>query len=440
MRVPGLVYLLLFAACGDIKSASDGGPGGDGGPPDARAVGSVTVTVGKVFDTSQPQAGNQVVVVDTSGAIAADLTTDEGGVATADGVEAGSTMIILIAAPPAGSTPGQQAIVIAGVEPGDDIHLDAEGYSGPGAGAMTVTWPTDSADHYLLSTGCRDGFSSGTTTDMTFDDPCLVGGEAQVMIRAVDAAGATLGWLGGTIAFASPGTFDVAGPWSTPRMLDVTLTDIPSEAVRVRPGVLPLRGGLPFVAASEPPVDLQDPTVVVQAPMPTVFSDAALVKLDFEPDQPTLGGNSLAVRVERDAPSLDLALADELLPWYGFPLLDGPSRTLSWTRTSGQEPDAQYLQMFWTEKGAPADTEWFTVVMAPPGVTEVTLPELPAQYRPFLPVNPDAVHVQIQAAESSEVDGYRAARQTGFSLAYDQPSIGLDGPSTLRRAFAGEDF
>jgi len=440
MRWPGLVFLLLLCACGDIKSVTAGGDagGGDGGAPDARAVGTVTVTVGKVFGTTQPLAGNQVVLVDTAGQITADVETDSDGVASADDIEAGSTMIILIATPPTGAPTGNQALVIVGVEPGDDIHIDPEGHSGAGAGPMTVSWPSHGVNNYQLSTGCRDGSSGGTTTDMTFDDDCLVDGDAQIMIRAVDDGGNTVGWVGGTVPFSTPGAFDVAGPWADPRMLDVTLTDIPSEALRVRPGVLPVRGGLPFVDASEPSVDLTDNTMVVHAAMPTVFADSALVTLAFEPNQPTLGGTSLARGVERDADSLDIALADELLPWYGTPLLDVPTRTFSWTRTSGHQADAQYLLMFWTDKGVP--DERLTLVMVPPELTEVTLPELPAEYETFLPVNAEQVGIQIQAAESSELDGYRGARQTGFSLIYNQPTIGLDSTSTLRRSFGGEDF
>ncbi len=439
MRLTGLAYLLLLCACGDIKTVGAGGDAGaDGGTPDARAVGSVTVTLGKVFGTTQPLAGNQVVLVDTAGAVAADTTTDGGGVASADDIEAGSTMIILIATPPAGAPTGNQAIVIAGVEPGDDIHIDPEGYSGAGAGPMTVTWPSHGVNNYQLSTGCRDSSSGGTTIDMNFDDDCLVNSEAQIMIRAVDDGGATVGWLGGTVAFSTPGTFDAAGPWADPRMMDVTLTDIPSEALRVRPGVTPIRGGLPFVAASEPTVDLADSTVVVHPAMPTVFADSALVTLELEPNQPTIGGNQLAKVVERDADSLDIALADELLPWYGTPLLDVPTRTFSWARTSGSEPDAQFLLMFWTDKGVP--DQRLTLVMVPPDLTEVTLPELPAEYEVFLPTNAEQIGIQIQAAESSELDGYRAARRTGFSLLYRKPSIGLDASSTLRRSFGGEDF
>ncbi len=440
MRFTGLASALLLLACGDIKSTTAGGDagGGDGGTPDARAVGSVTVTVGKLFGTTQPLAGNQVVVVDTAGAVAADTMTDADGVATADGIEAGSTMIVLIAEPPAGAPPGSQAIVIAGVEPGDDIHVEADGHSGAGAGPMTVTWPSHGVNNYQLSTGCREDSINGLALDMIFDDDCLVDGDAQIMLRAADDAGTTVGWLGGTVAFSSGGTFDVGGPWADPRQLDITLTDIPAEAQSVRPGVVPIRGGIPFVDAGEPNVELQDSTVVVHAPMPTMFADSALVTLGFQPNQPTIGGNSLAMRVERDHASLDIALADELLPWYGHVLWDGATRTLSWTRTSGREPDAQYLLMFFSEKGVPG--ERMTVVMVPPELTEISLPELPTEYETFLPGNAETVGVQIQAAESSELDGYRAARQIGFSLIYDQPTVGLDDTSTLRRSFGGEDF
>src|SRR5688500_11162808 len=142
MGSPRLALLLLAAACGDIQTAGggDGGLAADAEPPDARAVGSITVTIGPLFGSSQPIAGNQVVVVDSAGEVAADLETDADGVATADDIEAGSTLIVLIAEPPAGAPAGSQALVIVGVEPGDDIHIDPEDREGESLGPMNTTW------------------------------------------------------------------------------------------------------------------------------------------------------------------------------------------------------------------------------------------------------------------------------------------------------------
>jgi len=440
MRLSRLAFATLLLACGEIKSSSGRDGGDDGGQPDARAVGSITVTVGHAFGPGQPLEGNQVVVVDTAGQLTADTTTDADGVATADGIEAGSTLLILFAQPPAGSSAGRQAIVVASVEPGDDIHFAEENPPGTPIGSMNVTWPgyPDPVNIYELNNGCGATDTNDTITNLLWDQECLASGEAQGLVRAVAASGDTLGWLGGTIAFADTGTLDIAGPWKPPHPLSVTLSDIPAEAQAVFPGLVPARSHVSFHEVSLPQVALGDPTVSIDVAMPPAFADSDLVTLAFSPDQPGFGPNQLAVRVAADAANLDLSLADELLPWYGTPILDGASRTFSWTRTSGVEPDAQYALMFWKERGS--DDEWFTAVIAPPDVTAVTVPELPADYEQFMPIDPVELGIQIQGAESSEIDGYRAARQVGTSLVFNDPVLGLDPPSTLRRSTGGEDF
>src|SRR5262245_11258934 len=226
MRLSRLAFATLLLACGEIKSSSGGDAGADGGQPDARAVGSITVTVGHAFGPSQPLEGNQVVVVDTSGAIAADTTTDADGVATADEIEAGSTLIILFAQPPAGSSAGRQAIVVVGVEPGDDIHFAEENPLGTPVGNMDVKWPAfpDPVNSYDIHSGCVSSEGTDTTLpSMGWDEECLANGEAQGLVRAIGAAGEALGWLGGTVAFSQGGTLDIAGPWKPTHPLAVTL-------------------------------------------------------------------------------------------------------------------------------------------------------------------------------------------------------------------------
>jgi hypothetical protein len=441
MRRSALALATFLLACGDIKSSAGGDAGADGGTPDARAVGSITVTVEHLFGSDQPLEGNQVVVVDSAGAIAADITTDADGAATADQIEAGSTLIILFAQPPAGASAGRQAIVMVGIEPGDDIRFAEENAEGTPAGSMNVTWPAypDPVNTYQVHNGCTSTETNDTITNLSWEQECLADGEAQGLVRAVAASGDTLGWLGGTVAFADTGTLDIAGPWKPPHPLAVTLSNIPSEAQSLRPGLAPARGHTALGEASLPDVALGDATVAFDVAMPPAFVDSDLVTFDFSPDQPTIGANALAVRVAADAETLDLSLADELLPWYGTPILDAASRTFSWTRTSGGvEPDAQYAIMFWKERGS--EDEWFTALIAPPDVTAVTVPELPADYEQFMPIDPVTLGIQLQAGESSELDGYRAARQVGVSLIYNDPVLGLDPPSTMRRSVGGEDF
>jgi hypothetical protein len=441
MGSPRLALLLLAAACGDIQTVGGGGDGGantDAGSPDARAVGSITVTVGPLFGESQPLAGNQVIVVDSAGEVAADLETDADGVATADDIEAGSTLIILIAAPPTGAPPGSQALVIVGVEPGDDIHIDPEDREGTLLGAMNITWePFAGASNYFVDTGCSSTITSDNVTTLDFFLGCAPGGEIAALIRAADGADTTLAWLGGLGLYDAEQPFELGDNWAVPRNLDVTLSEIPSEARQARIGLRPSRAGVVFQRVDMPVIELTEATAEVTLPLPRAFADSDLVTLDFQSNQPSFGENSLAVRVAPSETELAVALAGELVPWYGSPLYDSEARALHWARSSGVDPDAQFLSMFWMDKDGTAGA---TFIMAPPGITSVTVPELPPSYERFLPGNPASVGIQLQAAESTDVDGYRAARQTGFSLIFNPPMVGLEAPSTLRRASAGDDF
>ena len=441
MRSTGLVCLLLALGCGDIQTtgSGDGGPGsGDAGSPDARAVGSITVRLGRLFGQSQPLADNQVVVVDPEGAVAAETTTDADGLATTGDIEAGSTLIILIAQPPTGAPVGTQALVIAGVEPGDDIRLDPEPDQGDEVGTMNVSWPPlgVGGETYFVDTGCGGTSTSDTVTTLSFSEGCLIDGEAQVLIRADDGASTTLGWLGGSVPFSNGDPFDVVGTWREPRDLSVTLTDIPPEALAVFPSLQPTRGGLQLNRINLSELQLDQDTIEIHLAAPRSFVDSSLVALGFQPNQPSFGSNQLGVRVAPDETEVELSLADELVPWYSVPVLDSPSRTIQWSHSSGLDPDAQFLIMFWTDKDTSSGG---TFVMMPPGVTAVTLPELPSEYPQYIPGNPITVAMRVEAGESTDIDGYRAARQTGFSLVYEDPQHGLEPPSTLRRASAGVD-
>ena len=440
MGSPRLALLLFAAACGDIQTAGggDGGQVADAGSPDARAVGSITVTVGPLFGSSQPIAGNQVVVVDSAGAVAADLETDADGVATADDIEAGSTLIILIADPPAGAPTGSQALVIVGVEPGDDIHIDPEDREGDPLGPMNITWePFAGTSNYFVDTGCSSTVTSDTITSLDFFRGCAPGGEIAALVRAADGAGATLAWLGGLSLYDPDQPFALGDNWAVPRDLAVTLSELPSEARQARIGLRPSRAGVTFERVDLPVVELTADSAEVTLPMPRAFVDSNLVTLDFQPNQPSFGENSLAVRVPAAETELAVAVADELVPWYGSPLFDGQARALHWAKSSGLDPDAQFISMFWSDKDG---TSGATFIMVPPGVTSVTVPELPPTYERFLPSNPATVGIQVNAAESTDLDDYRAARQSGFSLIYNPPAVGLEAPSTLRRASAGDDF
>jgi hypothetical protein len=133
--------------------------------------------------------------------------------------------------------------------------------------------------------------------------------------------------------------------------------------------------------------------------------------------------------------STDTDLADVMLPWMGPVALDTASRSLRWRIVGAGEYDATYVTVNANINDGDTflETTWF--VVAPPGIEEIVLPELPAELSEYYLPDPENVYAYGQIVESSEVEGYAGARQRGFDLSYF-PRLEPLG-SVTRSSFSG---
>ncbi len=404
--------LLAVAACGHVSSSP-----GDASAPDASS-GRLTVSVGHLLAASQSVEDLTVLVVAPDGAVI-ESRTDADGLATADGVVAGSTLLVFLRSLPAAGPDGRVTLAVAGVEPDDHIVF-ADLHAAPDAlGSMNLPFPAcTNATSYRVENGCATDFPGAPPSVLPFDRACVeADGGIHVLIRAADSGGGLLGWVGAIGDFSADGEVAFAGGWSAPVDLAVDLVNVPAEAGSATARMNPIGGGVQFDGTFRGPVDLAGDDVELRVPAPDAAIaavDVREVSLDVSPTSAGLGSQTLAYRLRSDQDAHEISLADQLLPWYGPGVWSPADRTVGWTRTAGRQPDAQVVTASWTERGEVVENAIY--LLAPPDLTEVALPVLPADYFEYAPVDPSAIDVGVVGAESSLFDDYRAARARGLDV------------------------
>lgn len=412
VRAGSLLVPAVLAACGHVSSSpGDAGSDADGG-------GSLTVSVGHLLAASQAVEDLTVLVVAPDGGLV-EARTDAAGNATAEGVVAGSTLLVFLRSLPAAGPDGRVTLAIAGVEPGDHIvFADLEVPPAP-LGAMNLPFPDcTNATSYRVQNGCATEFPGAPPTMLAFDQACVEpDGGFHVLIRAADAGGGLLGWTGATGFFAADGTVEFGGGWSAAVDLAVDLVNVPGEASSATARMNPVGGRALFDGTSRGPVDLTGDDVELRLSVPAATIDAVdarEVSIDLVPGSAGFGVQTLAYRLRPDQDAHEISLADQLLPWYGPGVWTAADRALRWTRSTGRAPDAQLVTATWTERGEVAENAVY--LLAPADLTEVGLPALPADYFEYAPVDPSAIDVAVVGAESSLFEDYRAARARGLDI------------------------
>jgi hypothetical protein len=408
---------VALAACGSVTSSPDAGTAA----ADADPAAPVTVTVGHVFGDSMAIEGLTVLFVGPGGAVV-EATTDGGGVASARGVATGSTLLVFLRSLPAGAPEGRLTLAIAGIEPGDTIELADPTPTATALGSMTIDFPPRTgAATYRVENGCTAAFPTADITPIDFDDACVRGGSFDLLIRAADADGGLLGWIGGSDRFSAGDTFVLDATWSDPEDLAVDLVNVPAEPSNAGGRMNPVLGDIEYDGTIRQPLDLTGDDVQIRLAAPSDFVESRVVTIDLTPSSAGFGVQTVRHRIPAALDSLEVSLTDELLPWYGAAVFDAGERTLRWTRSSGREPDAQLVSATWTEAGEVVENGVF--LLAPPDAAEVALPPLPAEYLEYAPVDPAEIAVDVVGAESSRFDGYRAARQRGLEIAGEREVV-----------------
>jgi hypothetical protein len=294
---------------------------------------------------------------------------------------------------------------------------------------MTIQFParTDAAG-YRVQNGCDIEFPTTTSTPIDFDDGCVTGGTFNLFIRAADSGGGLLGWIGGSGTFVSGEPFVLDATWTDPEDLAVDLVNVPAEPKTATPRMTPIIGDFEYSATNRSPATLTGDDIQLRVPAPTAYVESRAVTVDLEPNNTGFGLQTMTHRLPAAQDSIEISLADELLPWYGVGTFVAGDRTLAWTRSAGRQPDAQVVATTWIEQGEAAENGIFLV--APPDATEVVLPSLPADYLEYAPVDPSTINVGVFGADASLFDGYGAARQRGFEILDSRSLLAAPAPSS----------
>lgn len=423
---------ILLAACGEVSSSPDAG----GGPaPDAGEPAALTVTVGHVFGEALAVDGLTVLVVAPDGGVI-ETATDGDGTARAEGVVAGSTLLVFLRAAPAGAPEGRLTLAVVGVEPGDALVFADPTPPRTSLGTMMVDFPdrTDAAT-YRVENGCTTAFPGESVTELEFEDVCAAGGAARVLVRAADDGGGLLGWIGGGGRFADGGDLLIEGTWSDPEDLVVDLVNVPAEPGNAGARMIPIVADRDYDGTFRPPVALAGEDVQLELASPADFVDSRAVAVDLTAADAAFGAQALLFRLPAAQDAVEVSLVDQLLPWYGAGQAALGARALRWARSAaGRDPDAQLVSAVWTEEGEASESGLF--VLAPPEVSEVELPALPDGYADYAPIAPSEIDVAVIGADSSRFDSYRQARQRGFEVAGAQEIL-AGGPAAEQRLSGG---
>lgn len=437
-----LLLALVAAACGEVSTISLDATASDAGP-DEPEVGTVTLDMqNPIGGEGGPVAGADVLVLQQDGTVVAETTTDDEGLASIDDVPAGSIILVAV---DGGGLSENGTIAIYDVQPGDEIRFRGDPSNGASLGQMSVELPAhpDTPPSYTVASGCGASGSGATSIPLSFEEACVMGAEqeADVLAWAKDIDGVVLGFIDDRRPFMADMSMDLTGlDWAAPQVIPLAIDDIPSEAGNITVRSEQVLGRRTYGNI----VDIQDmPTdgteFDVQIPRPAGFGDATLVDMVFGANQDGLGEQQIAMTVTPAIDEVNVSLAEELLPWYAGAVYSAEDRTITWSSTSGRAPDAHYIIFAWEEESDGTDGVWFTV--SPSDWTELKLPPLPDDWENRQPSEPGAILAAVFAAESSEVDGWDAARQQGFALIQDEAITAAAPGATLRRSFgAGANF
>lgn len=406
-------------ACGKIKTleTSDAGPDDETDAGDD-TPGEVTVELYDQFEegnAGEPMVDQAVLFFGPDGELIEETSTDEDG-KTAATVPPGSVVVI-----PALLESGERVgIAVFAVQPGDELVFPSpaeEPPQGLSLGTMNIEAPAldeGGGDiFYRAYNGCGSYEQSDTSifsgdNALEFFERCVTDGEADVLVRAFESAsGDVIETTSKHITVMDTGLISFAA-WKGVDDLEIAITDVPAEVHTARLGVTPIKGGLGYEAVTTPSIEPDGELDVSLAKLDT-FGNRLQMTVEYEATQSNLGGQLAMYMLAPDESDLPLALDDELLPWFGQPGFSEADRHLTWTRTAGgREPDAAYIILSGNRKSDDERVTWVAVV--PSDWTEVTLPELPADYDDNAPEGYAFAGGAVIAIETNEYDGYEIRR------------------------------
>lgn len=435
--LPCCLFIALAAAagCGKVRLPDSARTDG-GGEADAAVPGPVTVRVLSFDGRQAPLARVPVGFFDGDGVHQATVDTDDDGVATSDLAAGGSVVAFLGAAGPAGVA-AQTARAILGVDPGDEIVIGGQpGLTGNPVNAMTVELPAvaGATPQYELYTSCGSYGGGSPSIMINFYAACdtetfsfaavATGDDGRQYLREED------------VATVPNGAYPATATWQAMPTRPFLFTGLPGEAGVVDARVIGVRTGdhqLDATLGNDGQAVMED--MITLRPERIPGYDATMVRSEVRAEQPSLGYTAFFRSLGPDD-STDLDVGAVMLPWLAPVTFESATRTFRTGLIGDQEFDATLLTVDASINDGEVFRETIWFVIAPPGLEEVVLPEVPddlaADY--VLP-DPDNVDAYGQIVESDQVEGYSAARQLGFQL-FAEPREAPVG-SLIRFGFSG---
>jgi hypothetical protein len=431
LRLSFTSALALAAACGKSNSLADA-PGADSNRADAANTidadqhGPVTVIALDPDGASGPEAGVQVAFLEPTGVLAAEVTTDANGKATADVLPGASVTAVYVV------SATQHALeTVTGVKPGDTITIGDVADTTPD-GTFTVNLiDVLGTSEYDVYGPCGAGtfvppnpIAGGTRhpNAVVATDPVTIslqkGCETSTMdlvaVRLVAGVATDYVELAG-VPYVASGSVTQTASWTPVASLALDVNDIPTDVTTVNvAGVVPDDHG--FYASITPTININD----AQASMSVPLAHTALLISTL--DGTRAGEQQIYDMVDGTKTSYALDAGAALLPWVDPPVLDAATGKLTTASTGGNGPgDAFEVDVSYQRPGTtPVGYVW-TVWSA--SIGDVTLPTLPTDLADNSPQATDTV--QISNAFVFDLDlatGYDAVRpylDSGRDAYYD---------------------
>ena len=439
MRTAIALFLVLAAAaCGKVHlpgsgAGDDAGSGDGGGDEDAAGPGPVAVTVLSFDGRRTPVAEAKVAFFEADGEHRATVETDVDGVATGE-LAPGGAVIAFVDGAPAGVA-ARSARAVLGVAPGDEILIGGEpSVGGDTVADMTITLPVlTGAASYLVFTPCGTFSAGSNVVPLTFYTGCDVDSFAYLAVASGDAGRS---YLREQDAPVIPGdNYDAMSSWQTIPTRAFRFTGLPDDAGIVESGNFGMRAGEQQLDAvlSRATGEATAGTLTLR-PERIPSYDATMTWTLIRAEQSALGTFNMVHWLGPDDPT-EWDMSSLMLPWMGPVAFDTATRSLRWRIVGAGEYDATYLTVIASINDGKTftETQWF--VVAPPGIEEIVLPELPADLADHYLPDPENVYAFGQIVESDQLDGYAAARQRGFDPTYF-PRLEPLG-SVTRASFSG---
>lgn len=402
-----LPCLVLLAACGDDPPTFI-----DAGPIDASTVDAealvdagptvrVTVHVRSLAADGAADPAATVFFVDPDGGIAAQDHPDGSGTITRD-VGAGGS--VTVGWPGDGIT----LVTVVGVEDDDELWFGPEDEQRDQRVTVTVPARAGSSSYSLLGP-CMNGGNIGTTIISAFSRRC---GPTHPLLVASGAGAGMPSWYlsAPAVTPTDGGTVAVQGAWNVGTTTSVALTGIPAGTAVVSIDRSVLSGGTDVARFQRPNLPVVGGGATASFDVPAGFGDGARLEVFYQRDGRRYRAGIFRPLLSEPAP-LDVAPA---VPDLTAVTRDGA--TVSWTLAGTGAYDAVAFDLVQVGKGEGLIAAWR--VVAPPGVTSVTLPALPAPFDQR--AIPFAAITLIEAAHLSSA-AFRAGAGTGAWI--DAPPI-----------------